>query len=106
MQFNGIFNTSKNTKSNTGKTGRIQEERLRIEQKRYIAAQEIGVRLVNLHRKPDSSEENHILVMTGRNITNLSNTQPEHLQPMKGTFVNVTTVIKTTGVMNTDNLLI
>ena len=51
-------------------------------------------------------KENHILVMTGRNIKNLSNTQLEHLQTMKRTIVDITIVIKTTGVMNANNLLI
>ena len=44
--------------------------------------------------------------MTGRNIKNLKNNQLEHLQLMKGTNADVTTVITTTGVMNANNLLI
>ena len=42
----------------------------------------------------------------GRNIKNLSNIQLEHLQPIKGTIVDVTTAFKTTGVINANNSLI
>ena len=44
--------------------------------------------------------------MFGRNIKNLSNIQLEHLQPIKGTIVDVTTAFKTTGVINANNSLI
>lgn len=58
-----------------------------------------------IHPK-EHPKENHILVMTGRNIKNSKNNQLEHLQLMKGTIADVTTVITTTGVMNANNLLI
>ena len=44
--------------------------------------------------------------MIGRNIESLSNSQLEHLQLMKGTIIDVTTVIKTTGMMNANNVVI
>ena len=44
--------------------------------------------------------------MIGRNIESLSNSQLEHLQLMKGTIIYVTTVIKTTGMMNANNVVI
>ena len=44
--------------------------------------------------------------MFGRSIKNLSNIQLEHLQPIKGTIVDVTTAFKTTGVINANNSLI
>ena len=84
-------------------------ERLRIELKRYVAAQETGDRLVNLCRKSDSSERTSERKPYPSNDwkkhLNLSNTQLDHLQLMKET-IDVTTVIKTTGVINANNLLI
>ena len=79
---------------------------IKIELKRYAATRGTGNRLVNLYRKSDLSEKRHILVISGRNIKNRSNTQLEHRHLMKGTIVNVTIVIKITTVMDVNNLLI
>ena len=79
---------------------------IEIELKRYVAAQETGYILVNLYRKPDSSKRKSYPSNDWKEHQNLSNTQLEHLQLMKGTIVDVTTVIKTTGVRNANNLLI
>ena len=44
--------------------------------------------------------------MTGRNNKHLSKNQLEHLLLIKGAIVDVTTVIKPTGMMNAEDLLI
>ena len=67
-------------------------------------------RLVNVCRKSDSSERtserNPYPSNDWKKHLNLSNTQLDHLQLMKETTIDVTTVIKTTGVINANNLLI
>ena len=114
MQIDSIFNTIETTKTILVKLEKYKKSGdpwtlgpWSKELKRYMLLHQKQVIDLLIDTKNQiHPNKKYILVMTGRNNEHLSNNELEHLLLIKGTIVDVTTVIKPTGVMNAEDLLI